>query len=240
MATGFLHHIGTFFLLVAVALLIVTDVTSPVVAKLPIARTTLSNSTNIHDTSVAFGTFGYCVVNAVDGNNYCSGTSVGYRPMQVLRAAEGTSFNVVEDDSTYGLTKVMILHPIATAVVFIAFLLSLGASVVGSLLAACVAFLSFLITAAAVISDFVLFSIVMNAVRDANTGATSNYSHGAWTILVAGILTLLGSVILFFTCCSARMHRRRNPTVKQPVVSDYGAPVARPKRRWGFGRKGRY
>lgn len=253
---NFIHHFGTFFLLVATALLIVTDISAPVVANIPIMRVRLANSTANHDTSVTFGTFGHCLVGALDGNNYCSRSQVGYHPLRILNEIDGTSFRVnsddvtfsqegndriseAADDTTHGLTKAMILHPIATGVVFIAFALALGSSVVGSFLAAMVAFFGFLLTAAALICDFVLFSLVQSAVRDAGGDGRSYYSTAAWTVLVAGILTLLASVILFLTCCRNRRQRRHQThAVKQPVVSDYGTPVATHRqRRWGFGRR---
>lgn len=61
--TGFIHHFGTFFLLVATVLLIITDITSPVVNDLGILKVTLSNATSDHYTEVSFGTFGYCFLN---------------------------------------------------------------------------------------------------------------------------------------------------------------------------------
>lgn len=251
---NFISHIGTFFLLVSVALLIVTDISSPVVQNLPIMRVRLNNATAEHDTSMSFGTFGWCLIAAEDGNNYCSRSQLGYHPLRLLNNIDGTALNPntdevtfsednvgrinqAADDTTHALTKVMILHPIATGIVFIAFMLSLGSSMVGSFLASAVAFLAFLITAAAVISGFVLFNLVRSAVNDAGPDGRAYYSHGAWTLLAAGILTLLGSIILFFTCCSNRRHRRKEVVVKQPVVSDYGTPATHRRRRWGFGRR---
>lgn len=62
-ATGFIHHIGTFLLLVATILLIVTSISAPVVNDIGLLRVKLSNATNEHYSEVSFGTFGYCVLN---------------------------------------------------------------------------------------------------------------------------------------------------------------------------------
>lgn len=61
--TGFFHHIGTFFLLAATVLLIITTISAPVVNDIGLLKVTLSNATNDHYSEVSFGTFGYCVLN---------------------------------------------------------------------------------------------------------------------------------------------------------------------------------
>lgn len=125
----------------------------------------------------------------------------------------------------------MILHPIATGLAFIAFLLALGAGVVGSLLASLVSLLTFIVTLVALICDFVSFAIIRSAVNNANDGSSAEWGAASWTTLVSAICSLLATVIVFFTCCSARMHRRRQsgPVVKD-VPDGYGAPARR--RRW--------
>jgi len=129
----------------------------------------------------------------------------------------------------------MILHPIATGVVFIAFLLSLGAGVVGSLLASLVALLAFIVTAIVLITDFVLFSVIRSNVNDNNQNSEAFYSAGMWTLLAAAICTLLGTIVVFFTCCSGRLHERRTRrrTVKDPAYVS-PAPATRTRRRRWF------
>jgi len=63
MVTGIFHHVGTFLLLVATALLLVTTITSPVVNDMGILRVHLKNRTSSSNSAVSFGTFGYCVLN---------------------------------------------------------------------------------------------------------------------------------------------------------------------------------
>lgn len=58
----FFHHIGTFLLLAATALLIVVTVTAPVVNNLSILKIDLPSG-SIGD-RLTFGTFGYCLVGA--------------------------------------------------------------------------------------------------------------------------------------------------------------------------------
>ena len=140
---------------------------------------------------------------------------------------EDTSFSDYSRDVTHVLTKVMILHPIATGIAFLAFIFGLGAGFFGSLLAAFTSLLAFIVTVVALVCDFVLFAIIRSNVNDDGSGSHASYSAGIWTILVAAIFSLLGAIVVFFTCCSARLHKRRNTAVTK---SDYGTATRR--RRW--------
>jgi hypothetical protein len=60
--TGVVHHVGTFLILVAAILLLVTTITAPVVGDLPILKVMLTNFTTIRNSSVIFGTFGHCIL----------------------------------------------------------------------------------------------------------------------------------------------------------------------------------
>lgn len=167
-------------------------------------------------------------------NNHdsCSSHRVGYSPADVMSSIEDTSFSEAYSESAKGLTRVMILHPIACGISFIAFLLGAGAGVFGSLFAALMSLLAFIITVVALICDFVLFAIIRNHVNDSDndtSGSHAEYSVAIWTILVAAICSLIGAVILFFTCCSARLHKRRNDPVAK---NDYGTATTTRRRRW--------
>lgn len=61
--TGFFHHIGTFLLLIATVLLIITTISAPVVNDIGILKVTLSNATDDNYSQISFGTFGYCYLN---------------------------------------------------------------------------------------------------------------------------------------------------------------------------------
>jgi small-conductance mechanosensitive channel len=146
-----------------------------------------------------------------------------------MRVVDGTEFSDYATDTTRSLTKAMILHPIACGINFIAFMLALGAGFVGSFLASVVALIAFLTTAVAVIIDFVLFSIVRSNVNNDNTGANAFYSTAAWTTLVSAICSLLGTIVVFLTCCSGRLHRRRQRNV-MPAKTEYVSPPRRRRR----------
>jgi small-conductance mechanosensitive channel len=158
---------------------------------------------------------------------------VGYHPADIMNQANGTPFSGYAASTTHTLTSVMILHPIATALCFIAFLMALGSGMIGSLLAALVSTVAFLVTVVALIVDFVLFSIVKSNVNDQNNGAYAYYSIAMWTILVAAICSLIGTVVVFLTCCSGRLHKRRAQRTK---VDTYASPPATTTRRRWYSR----
>lgn len=146
---------------------------------------------------------------------------------------EGTAFSQAQASSTNTLTKVMVLHPIATGICFIAFLLSLGAGVFGSFLASVVAALAFIVTIVVLACDFVLFSVVKRQVNNDGTGSDADFGAAIWTLVASAVCSLLATVVVFFTCCSARLHKRR--TAAHTSKADYVEPTtARParRRRW--------
>jgi len=228
--TGFFHHIGSFLLLVATILLIVTCVSAPVVHNISLMKVDLGGRGAQQHTNIAFGTFGFCI-NNLNGEDSCSGSHVGYSPATVVTELDGTQFSDYAVSTTKALTRAMVLHPIACGLNFIAFLLALGAGIVGSFLASLVALLAFVVTVVVMIIDFVMFSIIKNNVKDANNGSTAEYGTAAWTILVAAICSLLGTVVVFLTCCSARLHKRRNHGVTPVAKTEY-VEAPRRRRRW--------
>lgn len=127
----------------------------------------------------------------------------------------------------------MILHPVAAGIAFLAFVMALGSGFFGSLLAALTSLVTFVVTVVVLICDFVLFALIRDNVNDQNNDAHAYYSVGIWTVLVAGLCALLGAIIVFFTCCSARLHKRRSRHTSTVPKSDYGAPATtRRRRRW--------
>ncbi|KAI0836737.1 pali-domain-containing protein [Hypoxylon sp. FL0890] len=234
--TGFFHHIGTFLLFSATVLLIITDISAPVVNGISMLRVDLNarQTSSNNFPSLTFGTFGYCVRHTTSlssGQDSCSQSRVGYNPALVVEQnVQNVDFSDASTDTTKALTRVMILHPIATGLAFIAFLLALGAGVVGSLLASLVSLLTFIVTLIALICDFVAFGIIKHEVNNANNGSRAEWGAASWTILVSAICSFLATFIVFFTCCSARLHRRREGRVAKDVPDGYGAP--RRRRRW--------
>ncbi|MCJ1474741.1 hypothetical protein MMC13_003401 [Lambiella insularis] len=206
------HWVGVIFLLIASILLLVTTISAPVIGDIAILKVMLTNQTALRNSSVTFGTFGHCVLDvapAASDQDYCYPKSIGYSPAVVMAQVDGTGFSEAASDSADGLTYAMILHPIACGVAFIAFLLSIGAGVVGSLLGFAVAALAWILTLVAMAIDFTLFGIIKDHVNKDGSGSNAYYSTGMWTILAAMILLFLGMFIVLFTCFSARKEKKR-------------------------------
>jgi multisubunit Na+/H+ antiporter MnhC subunit len=134
---------------------------------------------------------------------------------------DGTGFSTASGDTADALTRVMILHPIACGLAFIAFLLAVGSGFIGSLLAAMVSAVAFLVTLVVMATDFVWAGIIKNHVNSDGTGSQAYYSVGMWTILAAMIILFFATFIVLFSCCSSR---RSNRTSK---VDGYGPTTRR-------------
>ncbi|KAJ4864121.1 SUR7/PalI family domain-containing protein [Trichoderma breve] len=197
----FFHYFGTVLLLAATALLIVVSVTAPVVNDLSILKVDVSGSSTID--RITFGTFGYCIIR--DGPDDCTKAHVGYDATAALAGVQGLTFSKGDRDSARVLTRVLILHPIAAGLTFLAFLLCLGTSFLGSFVASLFSFLAFLVTVVAMACDFAGFSIIKHAV---NTRGPNNlharWGPTVWCILVAAALNLIATVLVFITCCAGR------------------------------------
>ncbi|KAL1855694.1 hypothetical protein VTK73DRAFT_8525 [Phialemonium thermophilum] len=227
--TGFFHHVGTFLLFAACILVLITCITAPTVRELSILKVDLGNTAGSDNGNVAFGTFGYCLNHVQGDRHFCTKAHVGYYPTDVISSIDNTDFSHAARTSTRALTKVMILHPIACGIDFLAFVLALGAGVVGSLLASLVALVGFVVTVVVLITDFVLFAIVRRHVNhDDTSGAHAHYGPAAWTLLASAVCALLGTIVVFFTCCSARLHERHRSSM---AVKGDGYPATR-RRRW--------
>jgi MFS family permease len=211
--TGPLHWVGVFFLLAAAILLLITTISAPVINDIALLKVTLTNQSALRNSSVTFGTFGYCVLDVAPpqtDQDYCTSKTIGYNPAVEMALVDGTGFSTVSSGTADGLTRVMILHPIACGVAFIAFLLSCGAGVVGSLLGAVVAGIAFIITLVVLATDFVWTGIIRNAVNSDGSGSSASFSVGIWTLLAAFILLFFGMFIVLFTCFSARRQKKRD------------------------------
>lgn len=124
------------------------------------------------------------------------------------------SYNAYSDDRGHdtvkALTNVLVLHAVACALSFIAFLLALGSGFIGALFAAAMSLLAFIVTVIVLAVDFTLFGIVRNSVnRDGITRSTATWGPAIWTTLVAMVVLLLATIVILFTCCSARLHKKR-------------------------------
>ncbi|ORY60125.1 SUR7/PalI family-domain-containing protein [Pseudomassariella vexata] len=140
-----------------------------------VLKVNLQKNNNEFSPDISFGTFGWCVIQS--GDDDCSHSHVGYDAAGVLSNNSNCIFDTSDfaGDTANALTRVMVLHPVAAGLSFLSFLLALGTGVVGSFLAALVSLLTFIVTLVVLITDFVGFAILKNAVNRSDTGASSEF-----------------------------------------------------------------
>jgi len=153
-----------------------------------------------------------------------------------MAAADGTAFSTASGDTANALTRVQVLHPIACGMAFISFLVALGSGFCGSLMAALLAFVTFLLTLIVMATDFVAWGIIKNNVNSDGTGSRAVFGAGIWTLLAAMVVLFFASIIVFLSCCTSRRSRRDDRLSKTEYVN---GPNTTMKRRW-YQRTSRY
>jgi len=168
--------------------------------------------------------------------DFCYPKHIGYNPAEIMSQIDQTTFTTAATDTSKALTRVMILHPIACGVAFIAFLLALGSGVCGAIFAAMVAAVAWLITLVVMVTDFVLFGIIKRHVNGDGSGSHAVFSTGMWTILAAMVILFFATFIVLFTCFSSRMHRQDRHSSKEAGYN--GTTTTRRRHFWQ--RRNRY
>jgi len=191
-----IHFLGVFLLFAAFALLLIATISAPVINTVGLLRVHRADNTNVY-----FGTFGFC------NGNACSGTSIGYQIANIMSGIDHTTFSSAGATTANGLTHAMILHPICAAFALIAFLLSLLGAF-GSVFAALMAFVGWVLTLVVMAIDFSLFGIIKNHVNGDGSGSHAVYSDAMWFVLAAMIALFFGGIFVLLTCLGHRRQRR--------------------------------
>ncbi|KAI7279580.1 hypothetical protein KC345_g5303 [Hortaea werneckii] len=217
---------------------------APIINNLSLLRVSLNNGTLEHPSSVTFGTYGYCILNVGEDRNddYCPRRNIGYSPSNTITAITSSSaypFSEVSSGTATSLTRVMVLHPIITGLSFIAFLLSLGSGIIGSLAGAFVAAIAWVLTLIALACDFSLFGIVRHHVNDDENGISAHASFGSaiWLLLASFVLLFFGMVIVLFTCVSVRREKKKKEragTGRESGAAPAATPTEKRKKRFGI------
>ncbi|GMK56784.1 hypothetical protein CspeluHIS016_0306240 [Cutaneotrichosporon spelunceum] len=182
---------GMFLALAAAVLLLFASLSPPVWDRV----TFLNVETPVATTT--YGVFGYCV------NGYskiCSDPSIGYN---LQAAGMGTSNVEMNQVLLHNLSKAMILHPIAGALSFVAFLLGVvgvgAASRLATILMAVFSFLGAMTGLVVFVIDMVLWNVLKNRVVDAGYHASLGIAN--WFTVAAVISMILAMCASFFGAC---------------------------------------
>ena len=205
------HTIGVVLVIVAFGLLLVTCIGAPAVNDIGLLKVILKNASDIRNSSVVFGPFGYCVLDvapAQTDQDYCPRASIGYIPAQVMRTiGPATIWTTWTGHDLDLMTVAYILFPITLAFAFFAAVFAF-CGVIGSVIAAFLCFMGFLCALAVIVVAFISLGDLMDHVQ--YHGFNSYYGIGMWTALAALILLFFAMIFLFFSCFSGLGRRRRD------------------------------
>ncbi|KAK7459667.1 hypothetical protein VKT23_009648 [Stygiomarasmius scandens] len=187
---------GIIFLFCAFVLSFLVSISTPFLPALDIARVHFDNralvlgETDIVETR--FGIWSPCSYDN-DGTKTCLAEGHGYSVS--ISNPDKDSFTTIGSSWTRGLA----VHPVATAVTFIALCLSFSSHITVTLLASIVSFLAALLTLIAFAIDIALFAFVRHETGNvAGVGAHTNTAPGFWLTFVSLILTLLAGCTVCF------------------------------------------
>lgn len=197
-----LHYVGTFMLLVATVFMVVASIGPPAVNALNLLNINF-DGVNGAANRLYFGAFGYCW----DGGNAgCSSPRIGYSPGNLVNGIDSIDVGTAAERTMRGLTHAFILHPIAAAVSFVAFLFSLKTGFL-NLITTLVAVLAFILAIVNLAIDFSCFVIIRHDVNDDSDRASARFGPAIWLVVGAAIANLFGAVIVFITCCAGRRRK---------------------------------
>jgi len=152
-----------------------------------------------------------------------------------MSVIDKTSFSEIAGGTSDGLTRVMVLHPIACGLAFIALLLALGSGIIGSLFGALVALVAWVLVLIAPAVDFSLFGIIRHHVNKNKSGSHAHFGSGIWLLLASFVTLFFGMLIVLFTCASARREKRRAvaATKNEGYLVAEGSVTTPRKKRFG-------
>ncbi|KAF9546456.1 pali-domain-containing protein [Agrocybe pediades] len=202
---------GIVFLAIALILSFLVSISLPFLPALDIVRThfgsTSAGGQQGRDIGqLRLGVWSACVYDAADGSRTCLPSHHGYS-IPISSTTSGGASSTIKSSWTRGLA----VHPVATGVTFVAFLLSFSTHLTVTLLASIVSFLAAALTLIAFAIDIALFVLVRNAMNKLDIGANTDTAPGFWMTFVTLILLLLAGC----TVCFGRRRDRMSGATTQ-------------------------
>jgi len=225
---GPFHLGGSFFFFIGWLLLLLVTLSVPIIKSIYLFQIGVNETVGISllsasaQAAVNFGVFGWCSVyerataagiNIVNKPAECSGRHLGYTitpaVQDILSAInEQDLVNVINK----GLTVVLVLHPIACGLAFVAFAFALfsglrpAAGRVSAFLATAIGALAAFLTTIVFIIDCVLTGVAKSRIHSKTSGAAyAKFGNAEWITLGAAIATWIGVVA---SCCGIFRSRR--------------------------------
>jgi len=202
---------GVFFLLIALVLSFLVSVSLPFLPALDVARVHFGTAIQAENvtgiTTSRLGIWAHCDYRD-DGSKLCTKTGHAYS----VQYTAGSTSETVGASWTRGLA----VHPVATAVIFVAFLLSFSTHVTVTLVSSLVSFLAALLTLIAFAIDIALFVFLKHQTKKLDVGANTNTAPGFWMTFAVLILLLLAGC----TVCFGRRRDRMSGASSYPTTTN--------------------
>jgi len=205
----------------AFLLLLLVSLSVPIIKDIFIFRLYANVSAGIFNASatgnVRFGVWGYCIsainvsvagISQDTSSEQCSKPKLGYDFDDNVKRALNVS-GVNSSAISRALAAVLVLHPIACGLTFLAFLTSLfilrwrggGSSRVASIFTLVIGLIAALLTTVVFLIDVIMVAVVRNRIRDETDGdVTGTWGNGVWMTLGATVAlwaALVGACVGF-------------------------------------------
>ncbi|KAI3612762.1 hypothetical protein WG66_014751 [Moniliophthora roreri] len=146
-----------------------------------------------------------------DDTRICADTHHGYS-LSIFNIARDSGVNIGGS-----WTRGLAIHPVATAVTFVAFLFSFSTHVTVTLISSLLSFLAALLTLIAFCADIALYAFVHHEAKKVNDiEADTNTAPGFWLTFASLILLLLAGC----TVCFGRRRDRMSGASSYPPMSN--------------------
>ncbi|KAK1216735.1 hypothetical protein PQX77_020622 [Marasmius sp. AFHP31] len=186
---------GIIFLLCATVLSFLVSISLPFLPALDVARTHFAETAIVNGQSInelRFGVWAPCTYSRND-DRICANAHHGYS-VSISNENKDSSVNIGS-----GWTRGLAIHPVATAVTFIALLLSFSTHVTVTLISSIVSFLAALLTLIAFAVDIALYAFLKHEAKKVNNvRADTKTAPGFWLTFVSLILLLLAGCTVCF------------------------------------------
>jgi hypothetical protein len=188
------------------------SISLPFLPALDIVRTNYGNNDGVvlagNLKQVRYGIWAPCAYDT-EGSRTCLKSHHGYE-VAVGNPLDTSKVAITKSSWTRGLA----VHPVATAAIFIAFLLSFSTHITVTLMSSIMSFLAALLTLIAFAIDIALFILVRRANNKLGINANTDTSAAFWMTLVVFILLVMAGCTV---CFGRRRARMSGATTEYPM-----------------------
>jgi len=174
---------------------------------------------------IRLGIWGYCARGVTSGSEDCIHSGLAY---QILLQGQNGASEAIKKSWTRGL----VMSPVATGFIFLAFVLSFSQHLGVLLIASLLSFMGALVTVIWMAIDIALFVYVRNRVKKLGVSENTNFGPGFWMSLAVLILTLFAG----FLVCLGRRRERNALRADNYVANSNAGATGYGAKRTGFRR----